>query len=568
MKSIAVIGARLNSSRLPRKHLLPLAGKPLIEHLVQRLNHCQKLDKTILATTDDAFNQDLVTWAEGKIACLPFSGDVNDLMGRIHAVVQAENPDYITYICGDCPLVEPSFIDHGLHELISHQDADKVELHTEIKSIHEGIEIYSRAGWETLYQASNTAMTREHVGYAHKQNPCLNILHITDSNDYSSINHRISVDTPSDYTFMKAVYERWYHTHPSNSIVDLRWVQSQLIADKELSEVNQHVQQKMPEKQYKQVSLFTHVSKRIGMGHLKRTAAIASALQEHLGVGTCIHILGEERSLPWLTTKTCWYTKENSFIHQMETNTDDLWVIDLHPEHCDITTIKHTCGHAKSTTRPEKKQTSIIAVDKLTALLPVVDELFIPSFYCEQDDPRISYGWQNYFLTPKPHQAKKNQILVLTGGSDALNYGDNLPTLIETIAPHDWDLTWVQGPYAKAPNTSARWQIQHNPTDLKQLMESSKIIASCYGLSLFEAIASGALTHLMPVKHLCEANELQALKDQNVCRISDDFESLSNMLYNSIHHFEEYTSILNNARQVFSNTNGIREFTAHAAKLL
>ena len=62
--------------------------------------------------------------------------------------------------------------------------------------------------------------------------------------DYSQIKHRISVDTSADYRFMQAVYDRWYSENAQNTIVDLSWVQEQLLSDKGLRSINLHVHQK------------------------------------------------------------------------------------------------------------------------------------------------------------------------------------------------------------------------------------------------------------------------------------------------------------------------------------
>ncbi len=64
MTVLAVIGARLNSSRLPRKHMLDLAGKPLIARIFERLERVSVIDKLVLATTADDYNKPMVTWAE------------------------------------------------------------------------------------------------------------------------------------------------------------------------------------------------------------------------------------------------------------------------------------------------------------------------------------------------------------------------------------------------------------------------------------------------------------------------------------------------------------------------
>ena len=104
MKTIAIVGARLNSSRLPGKHLLHLAGKPMIERLWCRLTSSKEIDDIILATTADDYNRPLVNWSQDQnVNCFTFEGDVNDLMGRLDAVINTFQPQYIVYICGDCP---------------------------------------------------------------------------------------------------------------------------------------------------------------------------------------------------------------------------------------------------------------------------------------------------------------------------------------------------------------------------------------------------------------------------------------------------------------------------------
>jgi len=426
MKIIAIIGARLNSNRLPGKHLLDLAGQPLISRLVTRLKQSRLLNDVVLATTADDYNRPLVNWArKANVSLLAFKGHVNDLMGRLDHVVKREQPDYLVYICGDCPLVEPDFIDHALIELIANKDNETVTFHEGVQSIHEGIDIYSFKGWKKLLSISATEMAREHVGYADKLVPTLRRLEISDSDDFSAIEHRISVDTPADYQFMREVYHRWYAENPENSIVSLKWVQQQLIEDDKLRQINAHVMQKQPETRYQKVSLYCHVSKQIGMGHLKRCSKVADSLQERLALGTDIHIVGEHTPLPWLKTHVHWY---NSVAHMFETMLNDnnpLWMLDFNPEYIDITLLKNICEKTKV-----DKCTKLIAIDKLDCLLDVVDKLFIPSFCNTIVHPKVSIGWQNYLFEPIRDAEKKQQVLVLTGGSDALGYGLELPQLL------------------------------------------------------------------------------------------------------------------------------------------
>lgn len=532
MKTLAIVGARLNSSRLPGKHLFSLAGKPLIERLWERLAHSKRLDFSVLATTADNYNQSLVDWANShSIPVCAYTGDVNDLMGRLNFVVEKYDPEFIVYICGDCPLIEPAFIDHAISSLISSADKDSIVLKSAVKSLHEGMAFYSRQGWEKLYAASQSEMSREHVGYADKLTPVLDKLEIDDSDDFSLVKHRISVDTPADYQFMEEVYQRWYQQHGCDSIVDLKWVQQQLLSDPELSQLNQHVQQKKPEIKYQKVTIFCSANKQVGMGHLRRCAFIANALQEYLGLGTEIVMLGDAVSASWLKTKIVFLKDEETFWQAMSSDRNSLWVLDFHPDFIDMSALSLCCQKVRV-----KNKTKIIALDKLGKLLPYVDKLYIPGFFTQLSDPKVSAGWGNYFLPSVVLREKRKQILVMTGGSDALGYGNILPSILEGKLPADWPLIWIQGPLAEAPKLSekSRFLVKRDPGDLAELMAESEVVLSCYGLSLFEAMASHAATLLLPVQHLCSDTELEALEKEGCCMVAHSCDDVLFMLLSLI----------------------------------
>ena len=566
MKSIAVIGARLNSNRLPGKHLQDLSGFPLIERLTQRVSLCAKLDKIILATTADAYNKPLIEWAGEKIESFAFEGDVSDVVGRIDAVVKREEPDISIYISGDCPLVDPDFIDHALSHLIEQPDYEMVRLKDGVKSIHEGIEIFTRNGWDKLVQISTTVEEREHVGYAHTTNPALKVLKIDDSDDFSKVDHRISVDTPADLAFMREVYRRWFKINPADSIVDLKWVQQQLLSDPDLSRINDHVVQKQPEVNYKRISLFCHVFKSIGVGHLRRCAFIAQALQENLGLGTEIHVAGVEIALPWLMGKVRWYDSFQSQLNELKMNRNEVWVIDYHPDYIDTKLLSKACLEAR-----ESRNTKIIASDKLYPLVDSVDEVFIPSFYSEFSHPKVTYGWDHYFLPAFPDTDRKDQVLVLTGGSDALNYGESLPVQLEDWISKHLDIIWMKGPYAEDPiiPDSKRWKVVENVDDVYRYMSASRLVLSCYGLSLFEAIASLTPTVLLPPQHLCSPKELEQLKRENVCFVTENITELRQVFIDIRGNRDLTESKTKNAEELLSQgENGSRVISVHVKSLL
>lgn len=563
--TLAIVGARLNSSRLPNKHLLKLAGKPMIEQIWQRLSRCEEVDTIELATTADEFNLPLIDWASSQsINCTPFKGDVNDLMARLDCIIQKQQPTHIVYICGDCPLIDPGFIDHALKALKHAENKDSIKLNDTIKSIHEGMAFYTLAGWNKLMQASQCEMSREHVGYADSLSPVLNKLIIEDSEDFSLIQHRISVDTQADYRFMSEVYHRWYQEEHNGDIVSLSWLMQQLVKDKELTSINAHVNQKAPDRQYAKVSIYCQVGPLVGLGHLKRCSLIAESLQEQLSVETEIVILGEASQLPWLKTKARWFDKPAQFLAHMENDLNHLLLIDLHPEHIPLAAVQSVCQQKQS------QQVPIVALDKMSALLPCSDLLFIPSFYSELTGPKVHFGWRNYLLPSVATVEKENMVLILTGGSDALGYGGALPDLLLPAQHPDWRYIWIQGPMSAPPNLAHNTQIecQINPTNLPELIAKAKIVISCYGLSLFESMAQGAAVILLPTKHLCSENELKELSRQRACEIIEKIDDVSTVLAQLQNDPRHQSRLVETSRSLFTDKNGLAMLADHVGKLL
>lgn len=565
---IAVVGARLNSNRLPGKHLKILAGKSLIRHVFDRLKYCSHIDRTILATTDDTFNQALIDWAKSNSeAYLAYRGDVNNLVGRIDEVFRQENPDYLVYICGDSPLIDPIFIDHALEQLTKHAEYETIQLHEGVQSLHEGISIYSKSGWTKLVGKSTDEMSKEHVGYANSRSPFLRTLRINDSDDFSKVDHRISVDTHADLRFMQEIYSRWYENNNDQTIVSLKWVQDTLLEDIRLASINQHVQQKKPEKAYGHIALFCHVSATIGLGHVSRCSKIAGHLQETQGLGTHIHIIGEEKELPWLAGKTSWYASEEQLFTAIKDCSSELIVLDFHPANIKIEPLK---AAIKLYRKNRSDKGKVIALDKMETLLEVSDCVFKPSFYNKTLNPKISFGWDHYLIQAKRNSSRTKTITVLTGGSDALNFGTDLPTLVSEASPSDWNLVWIQGPYAKEPSISEpdRWDLRKNPSDLSQIIGDSEIVLSAYGLSLFESIALSGCVMALPPEKLCEQDELKELADSQACLIAESNAEISSLLTELVNNSDLRESLRERTDRLFGTKNGYTLFSEKVNELI
>jgi spore coat polysaccharide biosynthesis protein SpsF (cytidylyltransferase family) len=123
MRVVAIIQARLNSSRLPGKMLLPLLEKPLIQHVIERTRHATRLDLVVLAyplRDNEAFRAMLTAFrgTPGEVAISSYadSRDENDLVGRYLSAAHAYDADIIVRIPGDNPCVDPAYIDKAVTE--------------------------------------------------------------------------------------------------------------------------------------------------------------------------------------------------------------------------------------------------------------------------------------------------------------------------------------------------------------------------------------------------------------------------------------------------------------------
>ncbi len=101
MNPLIIIQARLNSTRLPGKVLMPIKGKPMLEYLMQRVGETDL--ETMVATTDEGIHDEFGGYL--------YEGDENDVAGRFQMVLDTmENPPVFVRLCGDSPLMDPALI--------------------------------------------------------------------------------------------------------------------------------------------------------------------------------------------------------------------------------------------------------------------------------------------------------------------------------------------------------------------------------------------------------------------------------------------------------------------------
>lgn len=232
----------MNSSRLPGKVLLPLVGKPVLQHLIERLQCSVYLDEICVATTTDAADDALEVLAKNLgVTC--FRGSEADVLGRVLGAAQSVGANIIVEITGDCPAIDHRVVDRGIEEFFSHT-VDYVA--------NNLMPTYPTGGFEvqvfrTDLLAKVAAQTRDpidrtHVSYYIYQHPEKYRLHnFAASPEATAPDLRVVLDEKADYDVISAVFEALYPVKPDFSAED---VVQYLRTHPEVAARNKHVKGK------------------------------------------------------------------------------------------------------------------------------------------------------------------------------------------------------------------------------------------------------------------------------------------------------------------------------------
>jgi len=244
-RAVALVQARMSSSRLPGKVLLDLAGRPTIMHLCDRLNAVDGLDDLVVVTTSHPTDDPLVSYLESQgIASFRYDGPIDDLLGRYIGAGEAHNADIVLMVCGDCPLFDPDTAARMIARLREHPDAEYVSI--EPQTLEGGVACLRLSTYQRIDREGAEGPYREHATLRIMKHPDeFNIVSIAPDPAFADVSraHRFWLDTEADYQFLSTLYER---LHVPGELVDFRDVLTLLDNEPKLKKINGHVQQKDP----------------------------------------------------------------------------------------------------------------------------------------------------------------------------------------------------------------------------------------------------------------------------------------------------------------------------------
>ena len=210
MKIIAITQARIGSSRLPKKVLLPLGNDTLLGTHLERLKQSQVLNKVIVATTEEEESSLICEIAESK-GLGWFKGSLNDVLDRFYQAAKTESPDYVVRVTSDCPLLDPKLIDAVITEAVKGEYDYYCNIFVEEFPDGQDIEVFKMSVLEQAWKEATLLSEREHVTPYIRTNSDFNGGKLFRSGNYpapANYNHiRMTVDEPADYETMKWLIE-------------------------------------------------------------------------------------------------------------------------------------------------------------------------------------------------------------------------------------------------------------------------------------------------------------------------------------------------------------------------
>jgi len=221
MKTVAIIEARMTSTRLPGKILLPIEGKPLLEILVERLKQAEFLDKIVIATTDKS-SDDIVEQLAQRLGVGFFRGSEEDVLDRVLQAAHASNADIIVEITGDCPLLDPRLVDQ-LIRIYQQKGVDYVS--NILKRTYPrgmDLQIFSTKVLEKVARLTQDPVDHEHVSlYIYEHPEVFSLFNVESDLPEKFWDARLTVDTREDFELIKAIFESLYPSNPAFTLEDI-----------------------------------------------------------------------------------------------------------------------------------------------------------------------------------------------------------------------------------------------------------------------------------------------------------------------------------------------------------
>ncbi|MDE1985440.1 MAG: NTP transferase domain-containing protein [Alphaproteobacteria bacterium] len=506
---VAVIQARMGSTRLPGKVLKPIAGKPLLWHIVHRLKKSRLIGEVAVATSTNPLDDAIVEFGKHN-GVRVIRGPEDNVLARFACAAEMLDADVIVRVSSDAPFIDADFIDHLVSAMIE-QDGDYVLLEEDAMTAHEGVDPMSRRALDKLMMdAASDPVAREHVTGYFKLHP--DFVKIARARPYPRLARaagRLTIDTPDDLAFVEAVHARLDAKAGEASLADLLLL---LEREPSLRQINAHVRQKEIAPQGGLALIRCDGGGGYGFGHVKRMIALARALRDREGIGAHFAVNGSEDALPPI---------RRAGFHATLLPGPDASLSDIVP-HADLCIVDCREGPSRAQLAESVKDIPVTAVidDGSERRLAADFAYYPPVPQAEHLDWQDSHcaariGWE-WALLGLPQAAPRTRpvsprptLLVTMGGSDPWGFTLRVAQALAKLDPV-FRARFVIGPGFENPDATARaivalrsnFETIEGADSLATEYGACDLALAAFGVTAYELAAFG-----VPALYLCATED-------------------------------------------------------------
>ncbi|HET9626314.1 MAG TPA: glycosyltransferase family protein [Kofleriaceae bacterium] len=241
-RTVAIVQARMGSSRLPGKVLAALGGATVLEHVVRRLRAAEQVSEVVVATSTAADDDPIVREAD-RIGVWAYRGSLHDVLARYLGAARSYRADVVVRITADCPLIDPGVVDQVIgalgrdHDYASNTHTRRYPRGLDVEALH-------RDTLERIARLGRSAAAREHVtAYIMEQPQLFRVAQVAPAGDRDDSDLRWTVDTPDDLTLVRALYDE-LALAGADRVPPYTDVVAAVRADPRLATLNAHIAQK------------------------------------------------------------------------------------------------------------------------------------------------------------------------------------------------------------------------------------------------------------------------------------------------------------------------------------
>lgn len=239
MNIVAIVQARMGSTRLPGKVLKKIKNKYIIDYVIDRLRICKNLNNIVLATTTSEKDNILEDFSIKKKLNI-FRGDENDVLRRYFYAAKKYNADIIIRVTSDCPLIDPWIVDRIINKHIDF--GGDYTSNTIVRSYPRGldVEVLNFNALEEAFKNANKKYQREHVTPYIKENKDeFKLQSIEAQKKLKRPDIRITLDTLEDFKFISIIINHFNDLYfKTEDVIDFLEERPHLL------KINKHIKQK------------------------------------------------------------------------------------------------------------------------------------------------------------------------------------------------------------------------------------------------------------------------------------------------------------------------------------